>query len=844
MTLKDYKRKRNFARTPEPQASTAAAGTSRFVVHRHESRRLHYDLRLEIGGTLKSWAVPKGPTLDPKQKRLAVHVEDHPLEYGNFEGTIPTGNYGAGVVNIWDCGTFETLGEMTAEQQLERGDFKFQLHGDKLMGNFALVRLKNSKKNEWLLLKKPDFAAQEGWDAEDYLQPVRRGSADLSLVAGAKKAAMPDRIAPMLATLSREIPEGSEWTYEIKWDGFRGLCFLNAGKLRIESRNGNLFNRLFPELESLPKSMVAETAIIDGEIVAYDGEGRPSFSLMQQRTGFVEVENRSRAPVSLVAFDILFLNGYDLRDVALSERKNLLRSVVRPGGQLRVSEIFSGSGAKVLEAAREHGLEGVVAKRLDSKYESGRSRCWMKVKFATQQEFVICGYTVGRRKPFSSLVLGCYENGKLTWAGNVGTGFTDKLLSEICAQVEKLESKKSLFALPTDAGEVTWIAPKLVCSIRYTGWGGDNHLRAPVFAGMRPDRDAKDCVREVVEEPSAASTSSGQALSDEPRARQGRGNRENAKLLAADKTEAVIEVGGRRLKFTNLKKVFYPADGYSKRDVINYYNDVAPLLAPHLAGRPLSLKRYPNGIAGEYFFQKDAAASFPEWLRTEKIVAEEGAAAKRFVICDDAATLLYLANLGCIDQNPWYSRVESLECPDFMVLDLDPYHCGFDRIVEAAQLVRRKLEELGLEGYPKTTGGDGMHVYVPIAAEYSYEQVRTFAEIIARLVIAERPELFTTPRTVTQREKGKVYFDYLQISWGKTISAPYVLRAHDKAPVATPLRWSEVRPGLSPLDFTLANVRSRFEHLGDIFAPVLSRPQRLETAMQRLEKLIQKPKQG
>jgi bifunctional non-homologous end joining protein LigD len=527
--------------------------------------------------------------------------------------------------------------------------------------------------------------------------------------------------------------------------------------------------------------------------------------------------------VSLVAFDLLYLNGHDLREVALSQRQQLLRGVVRAGPHLRISEFFSGSGDRLLRAARDHGLEGVVAKRLDSKYESGRSRCWVKVKFATQNEFVICGYTVGRRKPFSSLVLGCYDNGTLTWAGNVGTGFTEKLLAEIHSQLDQCASTESRFALPPEVGDVTWVAPKLVCSVRYSGWGADNHLRAPVFVGLRPDLEARDCARESIT-----------VSSDAPM--------DDAKLLPAGKAEAALEVGGHRLKFTNLNKVFYPAEGYTKRDVINYYHDVAPLLVPHLAGRPLSLKRYPNGIDGEYFFQKDAPASFASWLRTENIVAEENAQAKRFVVCDDEAALLYLANLGCIDQNPWFSRVGSLDCPDFIVLDLDPYHCGFDRIVEAAQLVRRKLADLELEGYPKTTGGDGMHVYVPIAPDYTYQQVRTFAEIVARLVIAERPELFTIPRTVTQREKGKVYFDYLQISWGKTISAPYVLRAHNQAPVATPLRWSEVRPGLSPLDFTLANVRSRFQHLGDIFAPVISNSQRLEAAMERLESLFRRPK--
>jgi bifunctional non-homologous end joining protein LigD len=823
MPLDDYARKRNFARTPEPSADSQAAQGKRFVVQRHEARRLHYDLRLEMRGTLKSWAVPKGPTLDPKEKRLAVHVEDHPIEYGEFEGTIPAGNYGAGLVTIWDTGTYEVLGDMPAAQQLERGDFKFQLHGSKLLGNFALVRIKSSKKNEWLLLKKPDFAAQEGWSSEDHLEPVRNRNTDLALIPGAKLANMPERVEPMLATLAQTVPEGGDWLYEIKWDGFRGLCYLKNGALRIESRNAHPLNKQFPELEESKLAIAAETAIIDGEIVAFDSEGLPSFSLLQQRTGFATAKDKTRAAVSLVAFDLLYLNGYDLRDVALSERRRLLREIVRTGPRVRVSEVFSGSGASVLHAAREHGLEGLLAKNADSRYESGRSRRWVKVKFATQEEFVICGFTIGQRKPFSSLVLGYYDNKTLRWVGNVGSGFTAKLLSDIDKLLQPLTTKKRSVEADQEIPSVTWVKPQLVCSVKYSGWGSDNHLRAPVFVGLRPDLDAKDCVREL----------------NDPIAPPAAGE---AKLLPAGKAEFTAVVGGHPLKFTNLNKMFYPADGFNKRDVINYYKDVAPLLVPHLKDRPLSLKRYPNGIDADYFFQKDAPASFASWLRTESIVAEEGSAPKRFVICDDEASLLYLANLGCIDQNPWFSRVGSLDCPDFIVLDLDPYHCGFDRIVEAAQLVRRKLEDLHLEGYPKTTGGDGMHIYVPIAAEYSYDQVRTFAEIIARLAIADRPDLFTTPRTVAQREKGRVYFDYLQISWGKTISAPYVLRAYPQAPVATPLRWSEVRPGLSPHDFTLANVRARFQQLGDIFAPVLSNSQRLEASMPRLEELFRKQK--
>ena len=688
MALDDYSRKRDFARTPEPSADSQAVEGKRFVVQRHEARRLHYDLRLEIGGTLKSWAVPKGPTLDPKEKRLAVHVEDHPIEYGEFEGTIPAGNYGAGQVTIWDSGTYEVLGDMAAEPQLERGDFKFQLHGSKLMGNFALVRIKSSKKNEWLLLKKPDFAAQEGWDSEDHLEPVRSRKVDLSLIPGAKPAEMPKQVTPMLATLAEKVPEGGDWVYEIKWDGFRGLCYLSNGGLRIESRNAHPLDKQFPELEELKSAVAADTAIIDGEIVAFDKDGLPSFGLLQQRTGFATAKDRTRAPVSLVAFDLLYLNGYDLRDVALSERRRLLKDIVRPGAHVRVSEVFSGSGASVLNAAREHGLEGLLAKNADSKYEAGRSRRWVKVKFVTQAEFVICGFTTGQRKPFSSLVLGYHDKKVLRWAGNVGSGFTEKLLSDIDQLLQPLTTKKTAMVADQEIPSVTWVKPQLVCSVKYSGWGSDNHLRAPVFLGLRPDLEPDECVREISEAAPAAVV-------------------DDAKLLPADKAEVSKEIGGRTLKFTNLNKVFYPADGFTKRDVINYYHDVASLLVPHLKDRPLSLKRYPNGIDADYFFQKDAPSSFASWLRTESIVSEEDKDAKRYVICDDEAALLYLANLGCIDQNPWFSRVGTLDCPDFVVLDLDPYHCGFDRIVEAAQLVRRKLDELQLEGYPRRPAATG-----------------------------------------------------------------------------------------------------------------------------------------
>ena len=851
MSLKDYSRKRDFARTSEPSPSlsdtkvndagptptVAKVGTARFVIHRHHARRLHYDLRLEIGGALASWAVPQGPTLDPKIKRLAVHVEDHPIAYGDFEGTIPQGNYGAGTVTIWDRGTFEVLGDMPVEKQLQRGDFKFQLHGRKLLGNFALVKLKNSKKDEWLLLKKPDFAAQEGYDSEDHIEPVGAADTDPSSIPGAKAGPFPKTIDPMLASLSNTVPITPDWVYEIKWDGFRGICFLNGGELKITSRNARSFDAQFPELQEAVPAIRAQSAVIDAEIVSLDESGRPSFSLMQQRTGFVSTKVRAHTPVKLIAFDLLYLNGYDLRGAALSDRQRLLRDVITPNQRISVSEVFSGNGREILDAAKAHGLEGVVAKRIDCKYEPGRSRAWVKVKFTTEDEFVLCGFTTINRKPISSLVAGYYDGAELKWAGNVGTGFTDKTLNDLYAALKPLITKKQTLSgddLPED--EVTWVKPQLVACVRYTGWGGDNHLRAPVFIGLRPDVDPQDCCRESPEK--AQSDDSGIAASGTGGAQPVQSEHFDRKKLLSGKAEELVTIDSRELKLTNLKKIFYPADGYTKGDVVQYYHDAAPLLVPHLAGRPLSLKRYPNGIDSEFFFQKDAARGLAPWLRTVRIKESDDSPEKPFVICDDEATLLYLANLGCIDQNPWLSRAETLEYPDFMILDLDPYQCAYDLIVEAAQLTRRKLEELGLDSYPKTTGGDGMHIYVPVVAQYTYEQVRTFAEIIARLVIGERPELFTTPRSVAQRQKGRVYFDYLQISWAKTISAPYVLRAHPGAPVATPLRWSEVKRGLSPADFTLKNVRARFDRLGDIFAPVLSNSQHLEPAMGKLESLV------
>jgi bifunctional non-homologous end joining protein LigD len=834
MGLEKYREKRNFESTPEPApGATSDSGQAlQFCVQRHHASHLHYDLRLQVDGVLKSWAVPKGPTLDPAEKRLAMLVEDHPMEYGGFEGNIPKGNYGAGSVMLWDRGTYEVLDNIPSDQQLSRGDFKFRLNGEKLRGDFAIVRTKRGKGNEWLLIKKKDAHAKPGWDPEDNSRSVLTGRTQeeiardvpandpkpkavesLTHVKGAVKGPMPTNVAPMLAVIGKGGPPASEdWLCEVKWDGVRAICTVQDGKVHMVSRNGNAMDRQYPELSILPHHLKATTAILDGEIAALNAKGVPSFEQLQRRITVAEASAIATLvrslPVVLFVFDLIYLDGYDLRGVALAERKRLLKEVVVANDVIRYSEHFVGHGPELLEAARAQGIEGIVAKRARSFYESRRTADWVKYKVLNSDSFVLCGFTDGERDHFGALVLGIYDRGVLKWAGNVGTGFDVRMMRAIHQKLLPLETKECPVApdkLLPKPGTVTWVRPELVCEVKYANWTEDGRLRAPVWSGFRPDIYPRECVRN--------------GAAAEP---------QTEKLLPEDKEEVQLTVDGHRLKFTNLSKVFYPEEGYRKRDLLNYYDAVAPLILPHLKDRPLSLKRYPNGIAKDFFFQKEVAESFPKWLRTD--MADD----IRHVIGEDRATLLFLVNLGCIDHNPWMSRIGSLEHPDYMLIDLDPQECGYEKIVEAAHAVRALLEKAGLESYPKTTGGDGMHLFVPLYPEYTYEQVRTFAEVLSTMTAHRHPGLFTTPRAVSKREKGKVYFDWAQIAQGKTISAPYVLRAYPGAPVATPLEWREVTPKLDPSQFHIANALARFDRVGDLFAGVLDRPQRLEKALEQL----------
>ncbi len=587
----------------------------------------------------------------------------------------------------------------------------------------------------------------------------------------------------MSASVADRPPSGRDWLFEIKWDGVRGICFIENGELRILSRNGNQCDRQYPELSVLPHYIDAEQAILDGEIAVLDERGVSSFPLIQPRIMNQDANSVAhmarKTPVHLFLFDLLWLDGEDWRGRPLSERKQKLAQIVKPHPLIKISDVFQGDGGQILEAARLNGLEGIVAKRASSLYEPKRSRDWLKIKLVTEDDFVICGFLKKKREYFGSLILGIYEDGPhnqrvLRHAGQVGTGFDTRMIEQLYKRLAPLVTDECPFKpAPKIPGEVVWVRPELVANVKFLCWTKDHILRAPVFLGLREDvnpREPADVAPPKTPVPQAA--------------------------------EGFMDVDGHRLKLTNLNKVLFPKDGYNKRDLIGYYDAVAAWLLPHLKDRPLSLKRYPNGIHADYFFQKDSPASFPDWLRFETVEDI------RYVLAEDRAALLYLANLGCIDQNPFMSRVPTIGNPDWILIDLDPQECSFDRIVEAALLVRKKLDILELVGYPKTTGGDGMHIYVPVEPHYSYEETKSFAEVIARTLAGERPDLFTTPRSVAKRQKNRVYFDYLQNGEGKTIAAPYVVRAYDGAPVATPLRWDEVKFGLYPAQFTIRNARA------------------------------------
>jgi bifunctional non-homologous end joining protein LigD len=855
--LEEYRRKRRFDRTPEPVGKESGpASKNTFVVQKHAARRLHYDFRLAINGTLKSWAVPKGPSLSSADKRLAVQTEDHPLDYANFEGKISEGNYGAGTVMVWDRGTFRMEGNLDALRQLERGEIKFNLNGEKLHGSFVLVKLKHSEKgNEWLFIKHKDAAEDPTWniDAHDgsaitgrtleeiteELPPKRQASPiHVGEVHGARKAAMPSRMAPMLATLTERPFSDPDWIFEIKWDGVRVLAWIADGALTLRSRTGGEITAQYPELKSLPEAFHAKQAILDGEIVALDARGHSDFELLQQR---MHVRNPSanlaaQIPVTYFVFDLLYCDGYDFRESPLLERKQLLQRLLRTSDRFRYSDHQREHGNELFELAKEQGLEGIVAKRADSRYVSERSANWVKLKTTKTVDAVVGGWTARRSPdaPFGSLLLGLYDGKKMRFIGHVGSGFDGKKQQDIAGKLKGHATSTCPFDVVPETNEKAfWAAPSLVARVKFSGWTRENRLRHPVFLALRGDARPEDCrlKSEVVPAVSPVLVHApevvGRVLNMKAQI--------EAELFKGHSENVTIELDGKRFRLSNLNKVYFPESGYSKRDLLAYYYRMAEYVLPFLKDRPLVLRRYPDGIQGQAFFQKDVREGMPEWLQTVAVASEGRGEVIHYAIANDRASLLFLTSLGCIDHNPWASRRQDLDHPDYFFFDLDPSDgTEFSTVVTVARALLEKLNELGLHVFLKTSGATGIHIYLPVEPVYTYEQLRTFAEIVARMVTAEHPNLITNERSVARRPAGRILIDVHQNAHGRPLAAPYVVRAFAKAPVSTPLLPGELRASLRPANLNMKTVFVRLKEKGDLWDDFWKRRQRLEEAIEAL----------
>lgn len=851
MSLDDYQRKRDFEQTAEPAGEQGEGEGHRFVIHEHHASRLHFDLRLEMEGVLKSWAIPKGPSMNPADKRLAVMVEDHPLDYIAFRGEIAEGNYGAGEVEIWDSGTYELI-----EGRPEAGKMVFELVGTRLHGQFALVKLKRGK-NEWLLIKHGDEFADPNWELEQILPGGSRrerkeirdeeasdkpsGSKGGALTVERPSAPiandpMPETVSPMLATLIEKPFSDADWLFEVKWDGYRAISFIKPDDFRFVSRrNENMIDR-FPQVEAIPGFVDAETAILDGEIVVVDASGRPNFQLLQNVAHIFPTGKSDTSKGTLVyyVFDLLYVNGQDLRKRALTERKEMLKSIIRPNDFMRYSDHLLEKGEAFFEQAKASNLEGIVAKRIDSPYIEKRTNYWLKIKNVRRQELVIGGYTQPRRsrEGFGSLVVGTYEGDDLIFAGQVGGGFDDATLRQLYDLLQPLRTEKCPFReIPKTNEPAVWVRPQLVCEAKFTEWTDEGILRQPVFLGMRPDRPPRDVVRERPGEVEAAVETEPKPSPKKQRAIPAEELFGREKLAG----NACVDVDGIEVPLSNLDKVYWPDEGYTKGDLLRYYYQIRDVILPYLRGRPLILRRWPNGISEESFYQHNLEEG-PGWLRRLQI--QENGNTVNYAVIDDAASLLYIANLGTISQNPFFSRAESLDKPDYIALDLDPEHASFEIVCEVAMVVKQVLDDAGLEGYAKTSGSRGMHVFVPIANLYSYEQAQSAGEIIANLVAHRIPNYATVERLTKNRGRDQVYVDYLQNSFGKSITSAYSARECPGATVSTPLTWDEVASKPSMRDFTIFTVPERVANIGDIFREALANGQRLAEPIRRLEKLL------
>jgi bifunctional non-homologous end joining protein LigD len=763
VSLEQYRRKRRQGKTPEPFGEKGRTQDARFVIQRHAARRLHYDFRLERNGALASWAVPKGIPLRRGERHLAVHVEDHPLEYADFEGEIPAGEYGAGTVEIWDRGSYELL------EEKRDGGLTVRLDGERLDGIWTLVpaALDGDPKN-WLLLRKDDGTGT----ARSY--------------------------RPMLAVSADTLPRGDDWIYEPKWDGFRAIVTVSGGDVKLTSRNDNDLTERFRDVaRAAALAIRSSDAVLDGEICALDENGRSRFSLLQEGS----------VSAALVLFDLLELESESLVDEPLAERRKRLEELVDQSSLVLVSPQFD-DGQALLAAARQQELEGIVAKQLGSTYRSGRRAVeWQKLKLRQTQEVVIAGYTrgQGRRAGFGALVAGVQDAGVLRWAGNVGTGFSDREIERLRGLLAPLERRDSPFAVvpkmprvrPPD---IVWVEPELVAEVEFAEWTHEGRLRAPSYLRLRDDRAARDVRKERMP------------------------------------MQPTLKRGRRELRFSNLDKPFWPDEGITKGDLIAYYRDVAEVLVPHLRGRPFTMKRYPDGWHGKFFFQKQAPSHMPDWIPRTSQPASTREGEKKIIdyaVVDDDMALMWMANMGCIDLHAWSARIDKPDRPDWVMFDLDPSEgATFQDVVEVARLVKDTLDLLELESCPKTSGSRGIHVLVPVARRHSFSQAREFASIVGNALARAHPGLVTTEWSKAKR-KG-VLVDANQNRPGATNAMVYSVRPRAGAPVSAPLAWTEVVAGLDPATFTMETMLDRVSRHGDVFGRALGGKQSLTTALKSL----------
>jgi len=881
------------------------------VIQKHAASHLHYDLRLELDGVMKSWAVPKGPSLDPTQRRLAVQVEDHPMEYNTFEGTIPAGEYGGGMVMLWDRGTYEPDDGSVDSLRTghEKGDIKITFHGERLRGSFALVRMasRGEGKPQWLLIKHRDTDAVAGWDIAEHdtsvatgrtMDEIRegrsrvwhsnrkagtgrrragggaagtgngdsvRGHGSRFPVPSSRSSLPSSRITPMLASIGTSIPTEAGWTFEPKYDGVRVLAFASGSSVRLITRNGKDKSHQFPEVAAGVRALALRRKrpfVLDGEIVAFAGDAPARFQALQSRMhlqGATDIAGQVTAtPSALIAFDLLVDGDSVLLDQPWSVRRKRLERFIgaRPPTGLRLGDSGPGDGEKLLARARRDDWEGIIAKRVDSIYQPGaRSRDWIKLKVEFRQEFVVGGYTEPRntREHLGAILLGYFDGDDLVYVGHTGGGFSRESLAAMAKRLERLERKSSPFSAPVRTNEKAhWVRPEVVVEVKFNEWTADSRLRQPIFLGVRDDKNPRDVTREATSVQrggaaraaatrrragGAASVKSRSAVAKKSATRRApKGTsaatsaadaRLEAELIAAEHEgrDAHLTLGrGVALTLSSLDKIWFPgrAGGYTKGDVLRHYVRVEPFILPVMADRPLVLKRFPDGITGETFYQQKAPTNPPSGVRVETLEDADGDRVDRLV-GGSLATLLYQVQLGTISVDPWHARVKSLGFADYSVIDLDPGpRAKFERVVEVATWVKEELDRLGLHGAIKTSGSTGLHIFLPLPPRTSNEAALLIAQLVATRVAAAHPSEATVERAVSARGKATVYVDYLQNVLGKSVAAAYAVRARPGATVSTPLEWNELTPKLDPRDFTIESVGERFARVGDIWSPALA----------------------